>query len=235
MNAQHTAQTATAAIVDAFRGEAAAAQGYVLAYVESAAAIANGATAGEIAKGVKASGIKAGADLVGDFALTAPLVADGGFAASAWVRDKFGADSMKRTHTLVTAARIAKGQGKPVVRSLTAPLVDMLAAEDFDMTIPESQDAYAAAVARALSALSKVKPVKDETPEGETDETPEVDDETPEDEADPFLAALDMLANAVTKMVHARPFITTEERDMLAQVLNPLHVAMRDAIREDAA
>lgn len=156
MNAS-TASTAAAAIIDAFKGEAAAAQGYVIAYVESARAVDNGESKASIAAAIKASGssIKAGADLVGDFVLTAPLVAgDDGVAAAEWVRGKFGADTVKRVHTIVTSARVAKGQGTPVVRSILAPVVAIL-------TEGESEPgAYAAAVARALTALSKVKPVQ---------------------------------------------------------------------------
>ena len=155
----HTAQTAAAAIVSAFRADAAAADAYVTAYVETYVAKGEGVAESAIAKAIKDSGspIKAGADLVGDFALTAPLVLmDNGVSATHWVRDTYGEGTIKRLHTLVTAARVAKGQGKATVRALLAPVMELVAApeDEFDL------DAYAVAVARALKGLSKVKPVE---------------------------------------------------------------------------
>ena len=201
MNAS-TDTRAAEAVIAAIAGEAVAAQGYVTAYEACALAVEEGQKESEIARAIKAkSTIKAGADLVGDFVLTAPLVAgDGGNAAHAWIRDTFGDGTVKRVHTIVTAARVAKGQGKPVVRSILAPVVAILEGE-FD------PDAYAAAVARALTALSKVKPVK-------TDEDSQPDDVDSMTDIEPDGAGEDAEPTA-DAMLQALAGPTVALRDML--------------------
>ena len=229
MNAS-TASTAAAAIIDAFKGEAAAAQGYVIAYVESARAVDNGESKASIAAAIKASGsvIKAGADLVGDFVLTAPLVAgDDGVAAAAWIRDKFGADSVKRIHTIVSTARAAKGQGTPVVKRITAPLVEMLASDEFD------PDLYAAAVARAMAALVKIKPVKIDDTDTDTDDVEQdgADTDGPDTDDAPasFRARLDAVAPLIASLMKDYHEASDEDREAYKRMAWNMALPLRDA------
>ena len=218
----HTAQTAAAAIVGAFRGEAAAAAAYVGAYAEAFAAVKDGAKESEIAKATAAAGIKAKADLVGDFVLTAPLVlGDNGITASRWIAEKYGEDTVKRVHTIVTAARVAKGQGKPVVRRLTVDLLDMLADPDnFDA------DLYAAAVIRALTALAKVKPAKDAPEAAEDGETEETETEEQTTGRAPVVDAAQGLYETV------KAFTTRDDlAELPAQAIDALAYELGQAIR----
>jgi electron transport complex protein RnfC len=212
------ASTAAKAIAAAEKGEANLSGLYVRAYSAAMEAVEAGVSLRDLAEAVKAEGIKANKDTMGDYAMAASLVVD----PQAWAiaLEEVYPGQIRRAHSLVQACRTSKGRGVGKAGGILSATVGALpedaSREDRVKAIAKALRALKAEVdaakaeAKAAAKAAKAESAdaaEAEAEEAEDAETPEAD---PVDRGHALALALVGPANALAKALAQGDAILTE-------------------------